>query len=84
MSDVEALAIVAYVAAVCSAYHDAAELLQQITMKRNARNDFQWDALIDDSAQDLRLSLTRGKSVVQSQYDRDYRRFGTAFANGDS
>lgn len=84
MSGMEVLAVVACVAAVCSAYHDGGELLEQVTVKRNARKVARRDALIDDSTQDLRLSLTRGESVVQSQYDRDYRRFGAAFADGDS
>lgn len=83
MSGAEVLAVVACVAAVCSAYHDGAELLQRVIASRNASNASQWDALTGDSIEELRQSLFRGKSVVQSQYDRDYRRFGAAFADGD-
>lgn len=84
MSGTEVLAVAACVGAVCSAYRDAAELLEQITAKRIAQKVAHWDGLIDDSTEDLRLSLTRGESVVQSQYSRDYRRFGAPFADGDS
>ena len=83
MSGVELLAVVACVAAVCSAYHDGAEILQQIKAKRRARKAARQDLLTENSTQELELSLHRGENVVQSQYDRDYKRFGTAFANGD-
>ncbi|KAL8792821.1 MAG: hypothetical protein Q9195_004550 [Heterodermia aff. obscurata] len=83
MSGLELLAVVACVAAVCSAYHDGAEILQQIKAKRKARRAARQDLLTESSTQELELSLHRGEDVVQSQYDRDYKRFGAAFANGD-
>ena len=83
MSGLELLAVVACVAAVCSAYHDGAEILQQIKAKRKARKAARQDLLTESSTQELELSLHRGEDVVQSQYDRDYKRFGAAFANGD-
>ena len=66
-----------------SAYHDGAEILQQIKAKRKARKAARQDLLTESSTQELELSLHRGEDVVQSQYDRDYKRFGAAFANGD-
>ena len=35
------------------------------------------------STNELSLSLRRGEDVVQSQYDRDARRYGNAFSTGD-
>ena len=83
MSGIEVLAVVACVAAVCSAYHDGAEILQQIRAKRNARKAARLDAFSEDTTHELGISLARGQDVIQSQYDRDYKRFGVAFANGD-
>ena len=83
MSGIEVLAVVACVAAVCSAYHDGAEILQQIRAKRNARKAARLDAFTEDATRELEVSLTRGEDVIQSQYERDYKRFGVAFANGD-
>ena len=83
MSGIEVLAVVACVAAVCSAYHDGADILRQIRAKRNARKAARMDAFTEDATHELEVSLTRGEDVIQSQYDRDYKRFGAAFANGD-
>ena len=57
MSGVELLAVVACVAAVCSAYHDGAEILQQIKAKRKARKAARQDLLTENSTQELELSL---------------------------
>ena len=84
MSGLELLAVVACVAAVCSAYRDGAELVSQIKAKRKARKALQQEVLSEySSTTELELSLKRGGGVVRSQYDRDFRRYGATFANGD-
>ena len=83
MSGLELIAVVACIGAIVSAYHDGAEILQQIKAKRKARKLGRQDLLTESSTQELELSLHRGEDVVQSQYDRDYKRFGAAFADGD-
>lgn len=83
MSALELTAVVACVAAVCSAYHDGAEILQQIKAKSRARRPARQDLLTESSTNELELSLHRGEDVVQSQYERDYKRFGVAFSDGD-
>ena len=75
--------MVGCVAAVCSAYHDGAELVQHIKAKRKARKALKQGSKIDESTRELSLSLNRGEDVVRSQYDRDFRRFGDSFASGD-
>ena len=79
------MAVVDCIRLICSAFHDAAELLKQVKTSRGLREDRRHDGglLEEMQIQDLELSLKRGVSVVQSQYDRDYKRFGAAFANGD-
>lgn len=84
MSGLELLAVVACVAAVCSAYHDGAELVHQIKAKRKAKRALQQELSSEPSSTtELELSLNRGEAVVRSQYDRDFRRFGDSFAHGD-
>ena len=89
MSGLELLAVVSCVAAVCSAYHDGAALVQQIKAKRKARKAlgaFQIDqdtSLQDAHTLELERSLQRGRGVVQDQYDFQFRRFGPAFEKGD-
>lgn len=84
MSGLELLAVVACVAAVCSAYHDGAELVHQIKAKRKAKRILQQEVSSQSSStKELELSLHRGEDVVRSQYDRDFRRFGDSFAQGD-
>lgn len=83
----ELLAVVACVAAVCSAYHDGGELVQQIKAKRKAQkallsNDAA-NAANYASTTELEMSLSRGEGVVRSQFDRDFKRFGETFATGD-
>ena len=67
----------------CSAYHDGAELVQHIKAKRKAKKALQQAPQIDETTQELSLSLSRGEGIVRSQYDRDFKRFGDAFASGD-
>lgn len=84
MSGLELLAVVACVAAVCSAYHDGAELVHQIKAKRKARRALHQEVSSQNfSTSELEKSLTRGEEVVRSQYDRDFRRFGASFEFGD-
>ena len=89
MSGLELLAVVSCVAAVCSAYHDGAALVQQIKAKRKARKALgalqcdQDTSLQDTHTQELERSLQRGRGVVQDQYDFQFRRFGPAFEKGD-
>ena len=87
MSGMELLAVVACVAAVCSAFHDGGELVQQIKAKRKAQkallsNDAPSEANYA-STTELEMSLSRGEGVVRSQFDRDFKRFGETFATGD-
>ena len=80
MSGLELVAVVACVAAVVSAYQDGTELVKKYKAKRQARKALQSQ---EETTQDLELSLSRGERTVQDQYDRDYRRFGQSFAEGD-
>ncbi|KAL9130233.1 MAG: hypothetical protein Q9217_001526 [Psora testacea] len=82
-TDNKVLAVVGCVAAVCSAYHDGAELVQHIKAKRKARKALKQASQVDETTQELEVSLNRGEGVVRSQYDRDFRRFGDPFASGD-
>ena len=83
MSGLEILAVVSCVAAVCSAYHDGTELIHQIKERRKAKKALREAVSPDSTTKDLELSLARGQDVVRSQYDRDFRRLGQAFALGD-
>jgi hypothetical protein len=91
-------AVVSCVAAVCSAFHDGAELVQQIKAKRKAQKGLQSTtrggvgardesstaaAPTQTSTIELEMSLSRGEAVVRSQFDRDFKRFGEGFAVGD-
>ena len=78
MSGLELVAVVACVAAVVSAYQDGTELVKKYKAKRQARKAQQ-----EETTQELELSLTRGERTVQDQYNRDFRRFGQSFAEGD-
>lgn len=79
--------VVACVAAVCSAYHDGADLVQQIKVKRKvkkARGTLQQNFIAQELAiHELEKSLHRGQGVVQDQFDFQFRRFGPAFQEGD-
>ena len=83
MSGLEILAVVSCVAAVCSAYHDGTELIHQIKERRKAKKALREAVGPDSTTKDLELSLARGQDVVRSQYERDFRRLGEAFAVGD-
>lgn len=83
MSGLELVAVVACVGAIISAYHDGAELVAQIKAKRKAKKALQNGSIQEQTTQELESSLHRGESVVQSQFDRDARRFGEQFIVGD-
>ncbi|KAL8694640.1 MAG: hypothetical protein Q9218_000735 [Villophora microphyllina] len=84
MSGLELVAVVACIGAIISAYHDGAELVSQIKAKRKARKALQNGSLQELTTKELELSLHRGEGVVQSQFDRDARRFGDQFTTGDT
>ena len=71
-----------YVASLCSAYHDGAELVRYIKAKKDSRKTSR-DASISASAQELESSLLHGENAVRNQYERTYERCGDAFAQGD-
>ncbi|MCJ1306644.1 hypothetical protein MMC25_000287 [Agyrium rufum] len=83
MSGLELLAVVGCVAAVCSAYNDGNELVRKYREKKRIRKAREELALQDGSTENLEHSLVRGSSMVQSQYDHEYRRWGNPFAEGD-
>ena len=62
------------IAALCSAYHEGAQILLLIKAKRKG---------LDISAQELELSITRAESAVNNQYGVTCQRFGDGFALGD-
>ena len=74
--------VFACVAALCSAYHEGAELIQQIRADKNFCMTFQ-ESPLGTSAQDLESSLKRGESAVRNHYERIRKRCGEAFAQGD-
>ncbi|KAI4108425.1 MAG: hypothetical protein L6R37_001029 [Teloschistes peruensis] len=84
MSGLELVAVVACIGAIISAYHDGAELVSQIKAKRRARRALQNGSLQELTTKELEESLHRGGGVVQSQFDRDARRFGEQFTTGDT
>lgn len=76
MSGLEALAIIAGVAAVVSAFNDGNKLIHQITDKRKARK-------APLPPQNLEKSLELGPLNIEAQCDSGLRDFGKEFANGD-
>ncbi|KAL8661949.1 MAG: hypothetical protein Q9202_005150 [Teloschistes flavicans] len=84
MSGLELVAVVACIGAIISAYHDGAELVSQIKARRRARRALQNGSLQELTTKELEESLHRGEGVVQSQFDRDARRFGEQFTTGDT
>ncbi|KAJ9298999.1 hypothetical protein DTO271G3_3241 [Paecilomyces variotii] len=79
MSGAEVVAVVACVAAIVSAYTDGAELVKRIKEKREAKRR----KSAEQKIQDLELSLASGPPAVQTQYDSNFRRFGTQYEQGD-
>ena len=57
--------------------------MQQIKAKRRAKKLTRQAPQLEETTQDLEVSLNRGEGIVRAQYDRDFRRFGETFANGD-
>lgn len=79
----EYLPVATSVASVANAYQEALELIREIRKRGHARGAVKCEASLDAAAEDLELSLVRGQEVIRSQYDRDYRRLGKHFAEGD-
>lgn len=71
------------VASVASAYQDALDLVREIRKRGRARGAVRSEAPLDAAAEELELSCVRGQEVIRAQYDRDHRRLGTQFAEGD-
>lgn len=76
MSGLEALAIIAAVAAVVSAFNDGNKLVRQIKDKRKARK-------APLPPPDLEESLELGALKLKAECDSGLRDFGPVFANGD-
>jgi hypothetical protein len=72
------LEVVAIVAAIVSAFHASVEILSKIKQRQASQRD----KLAHDSA-GLELSLSRGGSDVQQEYNLDFARIGPSFAKGD-
>ncbi|KAJ9267163.1 hypothetical protein DTO212C5_6081 [Paecilomyces variotii] len=79
MSGIEVVTIVACVAAIVSAYTDGTELVKRIKEKREAKRR----KSAEQKIQDLERSLASGPPAVQTQYDSNFRRFGTRYEQGD-
>lgn len=62
------------VTAICSAYHEACTLIQQIKVEKR-------DSSL--SAQELEASLLRGQSAVRAHYERIQKRLGETSASSD-
>jgi hypothetical protein len=71
------------VAAIVTAYRDGADLALALKERRWAHGMAHLDHAEQQHLEDLEMSLARGSDVVQSQYERDWRRIGEAFASGD-
>ena len=83
MSGLEIMAVVGCVAAIVSAYHDGSELIQEIKERKRARKALKAQQADETATQDLEISMVRGEGIIQSQYDRDFKRLGQPFAAGD-
>ncbi|KAI9736337.1 MAG: hypothetical protein M1834_001223 [Cirrosporium novae-zelandiae] len=79
MSGAEVIAVVACVAGVISAFNDGSKLLAKIKDKRRAQA-----AMRDEQTKSLEESLALGPPTIRTEYDRDVRRFGSQFAEGDN
>lgn len=71
--------VFACIASLCSAYYDAAEVIQHT--KANKASHL--DGPIGRSTQALESSLGRGENAVRIEYERILERCGEAFAQGD-
>ncbi|KAK4991129.1 hypothetical protein LTR50_002059 [Elasticomyces elasticus] len=78
MSGLEVLAVVSCVAAVVSAFHGGAELIETVKKKHKKRKKER-----DCREEILQESLFHGEREVKSSYDTEYTRFGAAFSVGD-
>jgi hypothetical protein len=68
---------------VVACYNDGYELLQNVRLVRLKNKTNRMAQAEMDQIRELEMSLTRGQSVVSSQYEREFRRLGDSFAQGD-
>ena len=70
-------------AAIVTAYRDGADMVLALRERQRERGMAHLYRGEQRLMEDLEMSLARGSDVVQSQYERDARRVGEAFAEGD-
>ncbi len=70
-------------AAIVAAYQDGADLLTSIKERRRNSAVTLGSQEEDKLINELEKSLVRGSDVVQSQYERDFKKLGVPFATGD-
>ena len=75
------MAVVHGVEAILEAYHRAHLNLLIINKKRELPEAK--ERAVGRHTNDLEISLLRGKEVVKSQYEREYKKLGEVFAIGD-
>ena len=66
---------------VIAAYRDATRLVQRL---REKQTESEGSGLPKTLTKELEDSLALGSMIVQSQYDRDVRRFGETYTRGDA
>lgn len=59
------------------------KLLHPIRSRKYALTGALLDVFTEDSVQELAKPLTQGDGLIPSQHERDYKRIGNAFADGD-
>lgn len=72
------------VEAITASYQEAILLLQEIHAKRKSTAVLHGGPGVETAALELEQSLLQGNGNVRGHYERNYRRFGRQFANGDS
>lgn len=82
MSDIDQ-SVVAYVDAISSAYQEGVRLVHKVQAK-DKPTKAQYAAVDEPAVQELEQSLHQGETTVRTQYERNLKRFGSAFAVGDS
>ena len=73
--------MVGCVAAITDAYERATDFLHEVQRTKQALGA--QERIIAQRTNDLEISLARGREVVQSQYDREFKKLGQPFATGD-
>ena len=80
MGSLELRTVLACVDAITSSYREGVKLLHKIQAKRKPTGKVQSGP---GAAHELEVSLHQGDANVRSQFDRNLKRFGNAFARGD-